>query len=253
MAPWVPTFIQSCKNNELQPFTPLQFATIDNAANLPRVRTVVFRDFLFHDKKTNVLTFNSDLRSGKIDESFPQEKDHTTTFETCVYFPQTWEQYRFSGQCFVISNKSKEHVPKELLTKYKILSPKVTNNEEAGEYVHDEEEDFCCVPDDEDWDNEVIRQWSSLSRSSKSLYRKPAPGSPLTKETSKALDKIQRGVDGAKEDAGLENFGIVCLCIDTVDYLNLKDGRGGERWIYRRSTEQDGTGLETWDEQEVCP
>ncbi|CCD24698.1 uncharacterized protein NDAI_0D03840 [Naumovozyma dairenensis CBS 421] len=275
MAPWVPTFIQSCKNNTQQPFTPFQFATIDAVNNLPRVRTVVFRDFLFHDKQTNILTFNSDLRSHKLCGNTA-----STPFESCFYFPQTWEQYRLTGQCFVISNnKEKNHIPKSIVRKYALFSShrdchmqgqseveengeeqeaeeeceegeNYGNDESYEDYEEEEEDDLLC---EEDWHAEVKRQWESLSRSSKSLYRKPAPGSPLTTETSKKLDKLQRGVDGAKEDDGLENFGIICLCIDSVDYLNLKDGRGGERWIYKRMSEGDCSDTEAWEEEEVCP
>ncbi|CAI4956208.1 AVN_HP_G0102510.mRNA.1.CDS.1 [Saccharomyces cerevisiae] len=203
MAPWIPMFIQSCKNNT-EPFVSFQFATVDELTNKPRCRTVVFRDFLFHDKRTNVLTFNTDMRSSKITESFitpnsnnssDSKRCETPFFEACFYFPETWEQYRFSGQCFTISKQFKK-IPAEIVTK------------------------------------------------------KPAPGQKLTSETSKQLDKLHRGVDGAKEDAGLENFGIVCLCVDSVDFLNLKEGSGGERWIFQKT---DGKDEDLWEEQEVCP
>ncbi|KOG99520.1 uncharacterized protein DI49_1981 [Saccharomyces eubayanus] len=295
MAPWVPMFIQSCKNNT-EPFVPFQFATVDKLTNKPRCRTVVFRDFLFHDKKTNVLTFNTDMRSSKITESFIEpsssnsggdnQRCETPFFEVCVYFPETWEQYRFSGQSFILSRQFKE-IPDEIISKYEIFSPRLSEasdnstdedidnsindhndkNNDADDHninndntlikttddddddKHHEDED--SQPQPQEWDAELLRQWSSLSRHTKSLYRKPAPGQKLTSETSKQLDKLHRGVDGAKEDVGLENFGIVCLCIDSVDYLNLKEGRGGERWIFQKTDGKDEEDL--WEEQEVCP
>ncbi|CAI4039283.1 hypothetical protein SMKI_07G2640 [Saccharomyces mikatae IFO 1815] len=286
MAPWVPMFIQSCKNNT-EPFVSFQFATVDKLTNKPRCRTVVFRDFLFHDKKTNVLTFNTDMRSSKITESFlapkssncrGNKKCETPFFEACVYFPETWEQYRFSGQSFTISRQFKE-IPDDIVAKYDIFSPRfsetsddstdedtdtsinddndknndinddnklieITDNDER----HNAENDYYPKP--EEWEAELLRQWSSLSRHTKSLYRKPAPGQKLTSETSKQLDKLHRGVDGAKEDVGLENFGIVCLCVESVDFLNLKEGRGGERWVFQKT---DGKDEDLWEEQEVCP
>ncbi|AJR79102.1 hypothetical protein H753_YJM271G00274 [Saccharomyces cerevisiae YJM271] len=293
MAPWIPMFIQSCKNNT-EPFVSFQFATVDELTNKPRCRTVVFRDFLFHDKKTNVLTFNTDMRSSKITESFitpnsnnssDSKRCETPFFEACFYFPETWEQYRFSGQCFTISKQFKK-IPAEIVTKYDIFSPRFseTNDDSTDEEIdtpinddddndknndadnndinednkliesiendehHEDEDDY--YPQPQEWEAELLRQWSSLSRHTKSLYRKPAPGQKLTSETSKQLDKLHRGVDGAKEDAGLENFGIVCLCVDSVDFLNLKEGRGGERWIFQKT---DGKDEDLWEEQEVCP
>lgn len=258
MAPWVPLFQQSCKNNlnEKHPFTPFQFSTVEISTNedgteevKPCVRTVVLRDFLFNDKKTNVLTFNTDLRSGKMNVHDNQRQ----FFESCFYFPGTWEQYRLSGEWFCVSLNGENEIADSKLAKYGILikevirsngktnetSSKTTTNETANaDDINEDEGEITDIvyrfPECQDWTDEVMREWSSLSRGAKSLYRKPAPGEILTNETSKKLDKIQRGVDGAKEDAGLENFGVMCLCIDKVDYLNLKDGRGGERRVFRR-------------------
>lgn len=292
MAPWVPMFIQSCKNNT-EPFVLFQFATVDKLTNKPRCRTVVFRDFLFHEKKTNVLTFNTDMRSSKITESYVapnstnssgSKKCETPFFEACVYFPETWEQYRFSGQSFTLSRQFKE-IPDDIVTRYDIFSPRFSqasddstdddvkasinddkdrHNDADNNDMNDEnklietidndehhEDEDNYYPQSQEWEAELLRQWTSLSRHTKSLYRKPAPGQKLTSETSKQLDKLHRGVDGAKEDAGLENFGIVCLCVDSVDYLNLKEGRGGERWLFQKTDSKDEEDL--WEEQEVCP
>ncbi|AMD22297.1 HGL043Cp [Eremothecium sinecaudum] len=109
-----------------------------------------------------------------------------------------------------------------------------------------------CPPSAKEWELEIHRHWLKLSRTMKSHYRGPDPGAPLTPSLSKQLDKIQRGVDGAGEDTGLDNFGLVCLCVDQVNYLNLHNGRGGERWKYTREIDEK-TGLETWSEQELCP
>lgn len=265
MAPWVPLFQQSCKNNlnEKHPFTPFQFSTVEistdddgNEEVRPRVRTVVLRDFLFNDKKTNVLTFNTDLRSDKMKVNSNQKQ----YFESCFYFPGTWEQYRLSGEWFSVSLNGENEIDDKMLAKYGILIKEIirsndknddttsttTINEKNNDKTNDVDENnemdeqgeitdiIYRFPECKDWNDEVMREWCTLSRSAKSLYRKPPPGEILTNETSKILDKIQRGVDGAKEDAGLENFCVVCLCIDQVDYLNLKDGRGGERRVFRR-------------------
>lgn len=286
MAPWVPTFIQSTKNNTM-PFMPFQLATIDKKDLKPRCRTVVFRDFLFKDKRTNILTFNTDTRSGKIEESFNGDLGKSTPVEACFYFPETMEQYRFSGECFIVSEKHLNVLP-ELARHYGILSPSVCGHHKEDLYQYeaelDEEEEArqngtdqqgndnsqgtqstqyqgnrLLEPTDfqppsvKEWNMEVRRQWHSISRTSRSQYRKPDPGKPVTCETSKRLDKIQRGVDGTSENAGLDNFAVVCLCIDQVDYLNLKGGSGGERVKFSRVTDEHNVNIECWDEEHVCP
>ena len=303
MAPWVPQFIQSWKN-ESQKFTPFYFATLDPQTNQPKCRTVIFRDFLFHDKRSNVLTFTTDMRGDKVKEILAAGGE-TAPFEACFYFPGSWEQYRFSGKCFVVSRQktppvtTKYNEPEAGTIEYSILSPSVyggapelyqhQNAEDDGHVSSDNEETEqegaaeprtarpnlsrsstrssdrspgahhsiltpaeYCPPLAKEWDLELARQWANLSRSTKAQFRKPDPGTPVTSETSKQLDKIQRGVDGAKENTGFDNFGVVCLCIDKVDFLTLKDGRGGERWKFHRHVEPE-THLESWVEEEVCP
>lgn len=266
MAPWVPTFIQSTKNNP-KPFLPFQLATVDVHTNKPRCRTLVFRDFLFMDKKSNVLTFHIDLRSNKVGESF--SLSCPTPVEACFYFAETREQYRFSGQCFLITRKQHSKIPQDITHKYGIISPSVCGHHKDELYqfaTGAEGQNFTCndnggqervlfqgdfkPPLEKEWEMEVNRQWFRLSRASKSQYRKPNPGTELTTESSKLLDKINRGVDGSKEEAGLENFAIACICVDEVDYLNLTSGSGDERVIFSRSVEG---GTENWDERHVCP
>ncbi|SCV00046.1 LANO_0F04940g1_1 [Lachancea nothofagi CBS 11611] len=304
MAPWVPQFIQSWKNHS-QTFTPFYFATIDPLTNKPKCRTVIFRDFLFHDKRSNVLTFTTDLRGDKVKEILASGAE-TAPFEACFYFPSTWEQYRFSGKCFVVSQKQAPPISSMYnqtdpgTIEYPILSPGVYGedqvlyqheNDQESDHESDSESEVasdgtrpsppearrpelsrCSTrssnglkhsnhilgPKDyspplaKEWSLELNRQWANLSRSTKAQFRKPDPGVPLTSGTRKQLDKIQRGVDGAKEDAGFDHFGVVCLCIEEVDFLNLKDGRGGERWKYHRNVDASN-GVETWNEAEVCP
>lgn len=218
IAPWVPLLTHALSNNSSAPFTSFQFATL--AESLPSVRTVVLRDFLFQDKATNVLTFNTDLRSSKMG---PQE-DPVKPFEACFYFPGTWEQFRIRGEWLTLSLTSCADLDSRAIALLQQYS------------VH--HGSTHAVPTAEQLEDEVMRQWATLSRQNKSLYRRPGPGSPLTEATVALLDKIQRGVDGASNDAGLENFGIVCLCVQGVDYLNLRGGSGGERRLFQRTRER---------------
>ncbi|KAL6940783.1 hypothetical protein ACO0QE_004700 [Hanseniaspora vineae] len=356
LAPWVPPFIQSLKNHTSGPFLPFQISTLrtvhdedsasssdedidsdsDNASVhskvnktkaskpvivRPSCRTVVFRDFLFNDKKSNILTYVTDLRSEKIQDI----KDNGGVFEACFYFPDTMEQYRFSGSTQVVISletlSTLSHDPavinnlvvspsicgghtKSVLKKMEALLKqkekcKTGNNvngtlqtngvgaeattktsstehnddeqhsdtesldEQIYEVTEDLEEnkdidiDAYAPPTEREWFLELQRHWMNLSKTSKSQYRKPEPGLRINDELEKKLDKINRGVDGQTEEVGLPNFGIVCLIIDKVDYLNLKNnGNRGERWLYKKDIYQGENGEcyeEMWDEEEVCP
>lgn len=154
----------------------------------PRVRTVILRDFPFNDKRTNVLTFHSDLRSQKLKVA----KNQRQYFESCFYFPGTYEQYRISGEWFNISLNGNNYIDDHKLTKYGILiKESIMSDEMSNEIVY-------RFPECNDWKEEVMRQWNGLSRVTEALYRKPAPGEILTIETSKKLDKIQGGLGGER-------------------------------------------------------
>ncbi|KAL6937426.1 hypothetical protein ACO0RG_003932 [Hanseniaspora osmophila] len=283
----------------------------------PSCRTVVFRDFLFNDKKSNILTYVTDLRSEKLQDI----KDNGGVFEACFYFPDTMEQYRLSGSTQVVISletlSTLSHAPavinnlvvspsicgghtKSVLKKMESLlkqkeSKKTGNNanatlqtngvdvkstassaeshndhsdtesldEQIYEVTEDLEEnkdidiDTYAPPTEREWFLELQRHWMNLSKTSRSQYRKPEPGLRINDDLEKKLDKINRGVDGQTEEVGLPNFGIVCLIVDKVDYLNLKNnGNRGERWLYKKEIYQGENGEcyeEMWDEEEVCP
>ncbi|ODQ77574.1 hypothetical protein BABINDRAFT_41350 [Babjeviella inositovora NRRL Y-12698] len=103
------------------------------------------------------------------------------------------------------------------------------------------------APTTDEWNAEFTRHWSSLSRSLRSSFRKPCPGSALDSEKRSLLDKIARGVDGIKESEGQARFGVVCLFVEKVDYVKLGYS-GDSRWIIAKEEGQD-----LWKEEEVCP
>ncbi|GMF01563.1 unnamed protein product [Ambrosiozyma monospora] len=100
-------------------------------------------------------------------------------------------------------------------------------------------------PTDEEWEAERQRIWSGLSRGMKKSFKKPQPGSVLTDEKLKLLDSISRGVDGGSSE--YDNFVVVCMFVDSVDYVDFSGGGRDRRYVYKK------TGLGTWREIEVCP
>lgn len=110
-----------------------------------------------------------------------------------------------------------------------------------------EETSIPNTPSKEEWQTERLRVWNSLSRSMKTSYKKPIPGSPLTEENRKLLDAINRGVDGNNSSSGYENFVVVCMFVELVDEVTLGGTGYDRRYLYRK------TSNDTWKEYEVCP
>lgn len=102
-------------------------------------------------------------------------------------------------------------------------------------------------PTPEEWASERLRCWNMMSRNAKKTFKKPMPGSLLTEEKSKLLDSIDRNVDGTTSSSGYENFAVVCLFVDVVDYLDLGAGGADSRYVYKRLIGDD------WKEYQVCP
>lgn len=99
-------------------------------------------------------------------------------------------------------------------------------------------------PTREEWNGEIERLWGSLSKGLKLGFRGPLPGENMDEKNQNLIDKINRGVDGKKEESGMKNFAVVGMFIDHVDYYDQEKGR---RYMYNKDK------LHHWDEQEVCP
>lgn len=100
------------------------------------------------------------------------------------------------------------------------------------------------APTRDEWDNEIKRIWGTLSKGLKLGFRCPPPREHIDEKNQNLIDKINRGVDGKKEESGLKNFAVVGLFIDHVDYYDQEKGR---RYIYDKDDSHH------WNEQEVCP
>jgi len=110
--------------------------------------------------------------------------------------------------------------------------------------LHDLSEFDYKPPTDQEWDQEIDRQWAGMSKSLKKAFRRPAPLSKMTDENQKLIDSISRGVDGKKDEYGRKNFAVVAMFIDRVDLFEVEKDR---RCIYVKDSHQQ------WSEDEVCP
>ena len=113
--------------------------------------------------------------------------------------------------------------------------------------INNNTEELSNVPTSEEWQNERLRVWNALTRNMKKSFKKPIPGTPLTEESRKLLDAINRGVDGNNSSTGYENFVVVCMFVELVDEVVLGGSGYDRRHIYRK------TNNHLWKEYEVCP
>ncbi|CAH2354640.1 uncharacterized protein CLIB1423_18S00364 [[Candida] railenensis] len=135
---------------------------------------------------------------------------------------------------------------------HSLLSPAVANsiqqyktaNNLSYTNLHDLESVDLSPPSEREWNAEILRQWQGLSKKMRASFRKPAPKTKMDDEKQMKMDKIRRGVDGKKEDVGLENFALIALFTDYVDVYEMEKDK---RMIYEKDSYQ------MWKEDEVCP
>lgn len=241
MGPWIPSFSSAVNRNlESAPFVSFSFATVDQNGS-PKVRTCAYRGFLFNDKKTNILTFTTDIRMEKF-----QHLSKNPKFEACFWFPDSNEQFRLSGNAKVLTHERISSINSEI-GEYPLISPQlVKSNKSSLDLSQLQHQDYSTFekPSTCEWESELNSKWEALSGNLKSSFRNPEPGSKIDSEKQKLLDSISRGVDGSHEEDGQKNFSLVLLLVDKVDYVNLNNP---SRCIYERYDDDQ------WTEDEVCP
>lgn len=253
MAQWVPLF-DNCLASTPPPHT-FTYCTVSNEG-MPRARTCVFRSWLFNDKSTGVLIFTTDRRSYKIEDLDRNDGK----FEACFYFPNERCQFRLSGFSQLLTNTTyptgfSQNIPPVRPLASPSSSPSSTNSSNSSYYPlftpsYDSnkqyEEGEIPPPSKEEWVQEYERMWQNTPSHIKSSFRKPTPRTLLTEDARRQIDSINRGVDGSSDESGKDNFVIVCLFVNSVDYY-LDEPTGHKRQIFTRTKNDD------WIEQDVCP
>ncbi|KAH3680414.1 hypothetical protein WICMUC_000345 [Wickerhamomyces mucosus] len=248
MGPWIPSFTNAISSHlDSSPFVTFSFATVDKSG-FPKVRTCIYRGFLFNDKKTNILTFTTDIRMDKYEHLSSNPK-----FEAVFWFPATNEQFRLSGDAKVLTYNNTESFSQSL-SNYPIVSPNAIKRYSSSldlSNIHNTLQhqqsvsDIHAKPTSDEWEGELNSKWEQLSGNLKSSFRKPEPGSSMSSDKQKLLDSISRGVDGSNADDGKKNFSLVLMLVDKCDYINL-NGRQS-RYQYERFDDDQ------WTEDEICP
>lgn len=278
------TVAQELELEDTPPFIAMQLATIDSESGFPHVRTVVFRGFMFNDETTNVISCCTDKRMLKYDQLMKNDKFEVVCYfpklkkqfrftgharlidaenKPKIELPVTRSSYHSSDEeedapeaaeadledpklelkvngrrnCHSVSNIHK--------LVYPIISPSQLSTLKTSDDSFTTLSSLICYPPTtDDWNQEINRQWDTLSKSLKQSFRKPTPLSEMNDTKLKLIDSINRGVDGKKDIEGLKNFAIIGLFIERADFVDLENDR---RYIYKK----DMSG--TWSEKEVCP
>ncbi|KAK9240334.1 pyridoxamine 5'-phosphate oxidase-domain-containing protein [Lipomyces kononenkoae] len=193
----------------------------------PHGRTCMFRGFAF-SPNSGILSVTTDKRMPK----FGQLSSNKTSgvFEACFYFAQENKQFRFSGTSKLVYLTTEKEV-----------------------VIHDAALDEVAAASSE-VQAEFDRAWNSLSPMMRLSFCKPNPGAELTAERWQVLEKIEKLTDEAKAGAGVaaelldegkQNFVLILLGPETVDYVDVEGV--GRRILFSRANEYE------WVFHEICP
>jgi len=221
----------------------VQLATV-REDNRPSNRTVVYRGFL---NDTENITFITDRRSQKVEELRRRPYG-----EICWYFPETREQYRFSGSCIVVHSDGVE--------------PSCHDSSSSPWNSKSCHTDPSLAPSVLSGARQKI--WSILSDPGRAQFSWPAPrlpkdigdfgslsedlgaapGSDPESETavseaaarnSKEAAKVRKEAEEQRitivpaEAPAPDSFSLVVLCVDEVDHVQLFEN---SRTLYKLAT-----------------
>ena len=216
------------KNKSYSKTTRIKFKIIDSlwtqlstigTDGYPSNRTIVFRGFLHDYIKLNdsvsdpILIFCTDLRSQKVKELELNPKS-----SLCWYFPDTKEQFRLNGDAFILQNSIQ------------------VKNENALNISPQEIQDV------------KLSVWKNISNKTRAQFSWPHPKHPIdTESTNVPLEKMELNDD--MESDALNNFGLLLLIPNRVDYLKFRNVGPFPNQRYLYSKRKD----DSWDVEQVNP
>lgn len=117
-----------------------------------------------------------------------------------------------------------------------------TNNTSAQQQL--DEYSTPPPPSHSEWRAEYARMWAATSSRGKASFRRPCPGTELDESSRRQLDKLSRGVDGASDDAGKDQFVVLAMFVNSADVFY--DSLNRRAKSYRVEDDE-------WVETDVCP
>ncbi|RHZ44814.1 hypothetical protein Glove_709g53 [Diversispora epigaea] len=261
IAPWNSILKSVIMKYKMESFRipPMQLSTINHITQRPANRNVIFRGFvggykeqnfdLLDDEKlqeclkdliqtssimlnskleNDLLVISTDIRSNKVS----QLKENPGC-ELCWWFPETGDQFRLSGNAYILP------------------SPSINNNDfpflMLSPYLNSSSISF-------DWEQERLKIWCNLLPEIRSSFIRPPPGQPIknTDNNNNYLGKKLNAIGKDKNEKeliknALENFALVIFKIDFVDRVQLNTEKR-TTWEFR---EKEGNN--EWTEVDVYP
>ncbi|CAG8800572.1 22325_t:CDS:2 [Racocetra persica] len=269
-APWKPILKSLISENiknlkSTIPILPMQFSTFNASTCRPTTRTVIFRGFLgeknnrIHENElieylnsissetslkeinpeieTDLLVITTDIRTPKVKHLL-----ENPGFEVCWWFPSTNDQFRLSGDAYVLpppTNPILTHFPSDLLLPYSFSV------------------NSTSLIDQFDWEQERKRYWYEMSSDLRASFLKPPSAQEINEgeiqNVVQELDPIGKSMDEKLlVNKALENFGLVVMKVDYVDHLELKLTHNDNRTIWKLQKSVDLNKGE-WIEKNVVP
>ncbi|CAG8581560.1 14250_t:CDS:2, partial [Ambispora leptoticha] len=211
----------------------------------PANRTVVFRGFAGEKNnydnggpapivaaepqiKSGLLVVTTDLRSQVVNHLL-----QNSSFEAAWWFSVTGEQFRLSGDAYVLPHPSHSLLAvfpsKTLATNY-----------------------FTPPTPEFNWEAERIRFWHKMPAELRAFYTRPTPGTPIKEqEEDNYLEKLSAVGETESEKElvkkALENFALIVMKANAVDYLQLYTTPNKRtKWLFDETTNQ-------WESFKVFP
>lgn len=240
---WFSALSDALKNSPKSAIYTL--ATVDASASppIPRVRSIVHREFISPTADSPLLVSTTDIRTPKIDQLVsiqpqPLPPGIARNAEIVWWFPgdDLNEQYRFSGTVHILPKAG--HKLFKLFPRERLAPEKDDNGEPF------------------DWESERIRVFNDkMGDVLRASFARPTPGSPLERyeDAEQWPVKLPKTTDVDDNDEktkehikfALENFSLMVLEPITVERIELGV-------VPNRRTQWERSGKE-WKERIVVP
>ncbi|KAG9313872.1 pyridoxamine 5'-phosphate oxidase-domain-containing protein [Chiua virens] len=209
------------KEDDAGAFTLMQLATLDPSTNIPRVRSLIQRDFItvYALPALPLILSTTDIRTPKVPQLTTQPR-----VEVVFWTPTTMEQFRVVGRVSVVpAPRYAGAYPPRVGIVYDAL--------ERGGF---------------DWEAKRVTSFDAMSGRMKASWCRPVPGTPLKsedemKEWPETLPNVGKGESDEERrnlEMALGNFALVVVEPFEVDYVEL-GVQPDRRRVFRRDWEDE--------------
>lgn len=228
-----------------------QLATVDPSDHKPYVRSLIHRAFLAPSSpNAPLLLTTTDVRTPK-----NAQLANDSRVELAWWLPGPQAQLRVTGEAYVYPAPGFELNPSDAERLGLGASTKILKQVQALGEDFTKISDIVNLPKDFDWEKERLERFDAMSGHMRASWARPVPGTALwpgedPKAWPETLPKLADAKDQEREsvDAALNNFALVVINPQEVDYLEL-----GVMPNRRTHFFKDITKGGAWDEEAVVP